>query len=242
MWGRVLPIKGMHDQPTFSQTKFFNIIFTRQNIYVPLCSHSTEASTICSYLSLYQQWNPIPSSCLVPTYPVQSSCVLKGWLYSLLLYDFTEPLLPAFEAGKSWPKLRDPCCKPQSGQDLSPTTRTLPSLSYPSTFFLLLHATGTNLCELNRFSGHFWGTHKAARLFKLTWGYLSRLRPLKINKRTEALSLVKRWDFRGRGKQQLPKALWTLSAEWELSRGRALCVNKQNGDTICRTVDIDERE
>lgn len=136
-----------------------------------------------------------------------------------------------------------PAVSPSLGKTwVSPTTRTLPSPSDPSTFFLLLHATGTNLCQLNRFSGHFWGAHKAASLLKLTWGYLSWLRPLKINKRTEELSLVKRWDFRGRGKQQLPKALWTLSAEWELSRGRALWVNKQSGDTICRAVDIDERE
>lgn len=38
---------------------------------------------------------------LVPTYPDQPGRVLKGWLYSLLLYDFTEPLLPAFEEQKS---------------------------------------------------------------------------------------------------------------------------------------------
>lgn len=97
---------------------------------------------------------------------------------------------------------------------------------------VLLHATGTNLCQLNRFPGHFWGAHMAVSLLKLTWGYLSWFRPLKINKRTEELSLVKWWDFGGKGKQQLPKALWTLSAEWGLFGGWTLSVNKQRGDII----------
>lgn len=142
---------------------------------------------------------------LVPTYPDQASCVLKGWLYSLLLYDFTAPLLPAFEVQKSWPKLSDLCCKPHSGQDPSRSHHqdSSPFLSNPSTFFLLRCATETILYRLNRFSGHFWGPHKAARLCKLTWEYLSWLRPLKINKRTEVLSLVKWWDFRGGGKKTI---------------------------------------
>lgn len=167
---------------------------------------------------------------LLPTYPDQPGCVLKGWLYSLFLYDFTEPLLPAFEAQKRWPKLSDPCCKPQSGQDpgWSHHQDSSPFLSNPSAFFPLCCATETILCRLNRFSGHFWGPHKAVRLCELTWEYLSWLRPLKINKRTEALSLVKWWDFRGGGKKQLPRAWWTLCAGGPC-RGRAAWANKHKG-------------
>lgn len=148
--------------------------------------------------------------------PIQISPVVfwkGGYIhcYCMISQNLSSQPLKRGRADRSWVI---PAVSPSLGKTwVSPTTRTLPSLSYPSTFFLLLHATETILCQLNRFSGHFWGAHKAARLFKLTWEYLSWLRPLKINKRTEALSLVKWWDFRGRGKKQLPKALWTLCAE-----------------------------
>lgn len=177
--------------------------------YIPT-TQKLQYCIVHTYLSLDQQWNSILSSCLVPTYPVQSTCVLKGWLYSLLLYDFTEPLLPAFDARKSWPKLSDPYCKPQSGPP-------------PGLCLILIHilpAPSRNwkkfMSAQQIFRAPLRHTHKAASLLKLTWGYLFWLRPVKINKSTEELSLVKWWDFRDRGKQQLPKPLWTLSAEWEL--------------------------
>lgn len=92
------------------------------------------------------------------------------------------------------------------------------------------------------FSVHFGGAHRPTRPSSLTWGYFSGLSSVKINKKTEELSLAKGGDFRARGKQQLPKAWRPLSAEWELTRGRAFWVNKQSGDTMWRTVDADERE
>lgn len=96
------------------------------------------------YLCISSETPSLPP--LVPTYPDQSSCVLKGWLYSLLLYDFTEPLLPAFEAGKSWPKLSDPCCKPQSGQDLSQSHHQDSSLS-----LIPIHILPAPSCNWNNF-------------------------------------------------------------------------------------------
>lgn len=172
---------------------------------------------------------------LVPTYPDQPGCVLKGWLYSLFLYDFTEPLLPAFEAQKSWPKLSDPCCKPQSGQDLSWSHHqdSSPFLSNQSAFFLLCCATETILCRLNRFSGHFWGPHKAVRLCELTWEYLSLLRPLKINKRTEALRAAEKNNYLGHDERYVPEGRAEVGLREQIST---------RGDTIFDVVDVDERE
>lgn len=133
---------------------------------------------------------------LTPTYPDQSSCVLKGWLYSQLLYDFAETLLPVFEewgrADQSWVI---PAVSPSLGKTwVSPTTRILLSF-IPICILPAPSCTETILCQLNSFSGHIWGAHKAVHPLMLTREYLSWLRPLKINKRTR--SLVKWWDFRG---------------------------------------------
>lgn len=100
-------------------------------------SHNAARRGAHSYPGLYQQRKPMSSSCLVPTYPVQSSCVLKGWFDSLLLLAFAGALLPAFEAAKSCPKLSDPCCKLHSGRDLTPLhQRDFSPSPAPSTFFL----------------------------------------------------------------------------------------------------------
>lgn len=140
-----------------------------------VCSHSTEARNICFCLSLYQQWNSILSSCLIPTYPVQSSCVLKGWLYSLLLYDFTKLLLPAFEAGKSWPKLSDPCCKPHSGQDLSQSHHQDSSL--PFTSIRILPAPS---CNWKKFM-------LAQQIFRALWRYAPGCEPVQVDLRVFVL-------------------------------------------------------
>ena len=256
-----MSVEGRCDRSTYPQTNKVlscHRYSARENIYphtCPPCSHSTGAGTICSCLPLYQQWNSISSSCLVPTYPVQSSCVLKGWLYSLLFYDFIEPLLPAFEAGKSWPKLSDPCCKPQSGQDLSqsPPPGLFPlALSHTpgphSSCSMQLEQIYVSSTDFFFFSGHFWGAHKVALPVHVDLRGICPGGGLYENKQADKRRLVFCEAVRfsgegggdGRGKQPLPKSR-TSSAEWALSRGRARRVNKQSGDTICRGVDIAER-
>lgn len=60
--------KYITSQPSLRQSYFSVVLNQQEGILFffflfthPLGSHSTEASTICSYLSLYQQWNFIPS-------------------------------------------------------------------------------------------------------------------------------------------------------------------------------------
>lgn len=181
--------------------------------------------------------------------PIQISPVVfwKGGYtrcYCMISQSLSSQPLKRRRADQSWVI---PAVKPHSGQDPSRSHHhrdSFPFLSNPSTFFLLRCATETILYRLNRFSGHFWGPHKAARLCELTWEYLSWLRPLKINKRTEALSLVKWWDFTGGGKKQLPRAWWTLRA-WGLCRGRAAWANKHKvagcfQSAVMGTLNVDE--
>lgn len=167
----VLTIQGANDQSFHLQIRFPHAILICEPDYFcnfSICSHFTEASNICFYrffffFFLNLQLNSILSLCLIPTYPVQSSCVLKGWLYSLLLYDFTKLLLPAFEEGKSWPKLSDPRCKPHSGQDLSQSHHQDSSLP-----FISIHILPAPWCNWKKFmsaqqifSGHYWGAHSS---------------------------------------------------------------------------------
>lgn len=198
----------------FLQTEYCSVILnTWMRIFVcPLGSHRTEAGTICSYIFVSAvKLHPF----LLSFPPIQISPVVfwkGGYIhcYCMISQNLSSQPLKRGRADRSWVI---PAVSPSLGKTwVSPTTRTLPSLSYPSTFFLLLHATETILCQLNRFPGHFWGahTHKATRLFKLTWEYLSWLRPLKINKRTEALSLVKWWDFRGQRKKTITQGVMNI--------------------------------
>lgn len=121
------PVAESGIAPGWRRLGVFTAYISRWEYLIVVCVSSTQK------LELYVPIFPCISSetpslpLLVPTYPDQPSCVLKGWLYSLLLYDFTEPLLPAFEAQKSWVI---PAVSPTLGRTWAgPTTGTLPPFS-----------------------------------------------------------------------------------------------------------------
>ena len=156
----------MINQPRLRQIPFFNVIF------------KPASENICATYVSAVKLHPFLLSRSHLSSSVQL-CFERVVIFNVIVwFHRTSPPSPLKRgrADRSWVI---PAVSPSLGKTwVSSTTRTLPSPSYPSTFFLLLHATGTNLCQLNRFSGHFWGAHKAASLLKLTWGYLSWLRPL----------------------------------------------------------------
>lgn len=120
--------------------------------------------------------------------------------YCMISQSLSSQPLKRRRADQSWVI---PAVSPTLGRTWAgPATRTLPPFS----------ETGAHsscfVVQLKQFyigSTDFQATSEAhtrpTRLCELTWEYLSWLRPLKINKRTEALSLVKWWDFRGGGKK-----------------------------------------
>lgn len=118
----------------------------------PLCSSCTDASTVCSYLSLYQQWNSIPSSFSFPPIQIRPVVFWKGGYihcYCMISQNLSSQPLKRGRADRSW---EIPAVSPGLGKTwVSLTIRTLPFLSNPFRFFLLLCATETILCQLNRF-------------------------------------------------------------------------------------------
>lgn len=127
-------IREIHDPPTFSHIKFFFSVVLNQwvRIFVcPLCSHSTDVSTI-----LYVPIFPCISS-ETPARPLHSYlsrsvqlCFERVVIFTVIVWFHRNSPPSLWRAGKSWPKLSDPCCKPQSGQDLSQSHHQDSSLSY----------------------------------------------------------------------------------------------------------------
>lgn len=144
----------MISQPCLRQITYFNVIFTQKQ-YVPIFPCISSET---------------PSLPPVSFPPIQFSPVVfwkGGYIhcYCMISQNLSSQPLKQGRADRSWVI---PAVSPSLGKTwVNPSTRTLPSPSYPSTLFLLLHATGTNLCQLNRFSMHFWGAHKVASLLKL---------------------------------------------------------------------------
>lgn len=154
MWGRVLPIKHMYDQPTICQTKFFSP--HRKSVSENICApsvfpqHRSRYNMFLSFLVSAVKLQPF----LLSSPPIQISPVLfwkGGYIlcYCMISQNLSSQPLKRGSADWSWVI---PAVSPSLGKTwVSPTTRTLPSLSNPSEFFLFLYASETISCQLNRF-------------------------------------------------------------------------------------------
>lgn len=151
----------MHDQPNLVLWKiqFINVVFNQQagNICAPAACVATAQRPCVSIFPCISSETPSLPPVSFP--PIQFSPLVfwKGGYIPLLLYDFTEPPLPAFEAVKNGPKLSDPCCKPPVC--VRPESVPLPGLFplprprlHSSCFFIRLEQIYVGSTD---FSGHF---------------------------------------------------------------------------------------